>query len=100
MYRSFCVFSFGGWDTCISPAIDFCYIMELNMSICYFSANLLYYKCRMECAAGVCSQLYLFRGAEMKHTKWYVMVAAALLMMGLRTAAEQPAASRRTGSGA
>ena len=35
----------------------------------------------------------------MKHTKWYVMLAAALLMMGCGTASEQPAASSNTGSG-
>ena len=35
----------------------------------------------------------------MKHTKWSVMLAAALLMMGCGTASEQPAASSNTGSG-
>ena len=35
----------------------------------------------------------------MKHMKWYVMLAAALLMMGCGTASEQPAASSNTGSG-
>ena len=35
----------------------------------------------------------------MKHTKWFVMLAAALLMMGCGTASEQPAASSNTGSG-
>ncbi len=35
----------------------------------------------------------------MKHTKWYVMLAAALLMMGCGTASEQPSASSNTGSG-
>ncbi len=35
----------------------------------------------------------------MKHMKWYVMLAAALLMMGCGTASEQPAASGNTGSG-
>ena len=35
----------------------------------------------------------------MKHMKWYIMLAAALLMMGCGTASEQPAASTNTGSG-
>ena len=35
----------------------------------------------------------------MKHTKWSVMLAAALLMMGCGTASEQPAASDSNGSG-
>ena len=35
----------------------------------------------------------------MKHMKWYIMLAAALLMMGCGTASEQPAASSNTGSG-
>ena len=35
----------------------------------------------------------------MKRTKWFVMLAAALLMMGCGTASEQPAASSNTGSG-
>ena len=35
----------------------------------------------------------------MKHTKWSVMLAAALLMMGCGTASEQPAASGNNGSG-
>ena len=35
----------------------------------------------------------------MKHTKWSVMLAAALLMMGCGTASEQPAASSSNGSG-
>ena len=35
----------------------------------------------------------------MKHTKWYAMLAAALLMMGCGTASEQPAASSSNGSG-
>ena len=35
----------------------------------------------------------------MKHTKWSVMLAAALLMMGCGTASEQPAASGSNGFG-
>ena len=35
----------------------------------------------------------------MKHMKWSVMLAAALLMMECGTASEQPAASSNTGSG-
>ena len=35
----------------------------------------------------------------MKHTKWSVMLAAALLMMGCGTASEQPSAISNTGSG-
>ena len=35
----------------------------------------------------------------MKHMKWYIMLAAALLMMGCGTASEQPAASGSNGSG-
>ena len=35
----------------------------------------------------------------MKHMKWSVMLAAALLMMGCGTASEQPAASDSNGSG-